>query len=682
MAERRYRAFISYSHRDKRIAGWLHRALETYRLPPHLLEDGSDTRLHPIFKDREELPAADSLGDAIESAIRASDALIVLCSPDAARSPWIAREIDSYKRLNGDRNVFPVIVEGDPPDNFPAPLLVRYENGAPTQEAAEPIAADLRKTGDGRKLGKLKLVAGLSGIDLDNLVQRDAARRQRRLAYVAGLLLVGMIGTSALALYAIDQRNEARAQRAEADGLIEYMLTDLREQLEPVGRLDLLDGVGTRAMDYYARQKLADLSDTELGRRARATMLVAEVQNLRGNNEDALPAFEQAARTTEALLERDPDDPERMYNHGQSLFWVGYIAWQHGKMGEAQAAMQAYADVSARLAAMDRDNVDWQMEEAYSLSNLGTMELEAGRNRRALEYFERGLAAIEAIEARAEEPDSQAFDRAGALSWISTTLAKMGRIEEAIAVRERERAVYAKVLAADPSNNEIRRTSVYASGSLGQLLLLVGQREKAEKLLDEAISEGLLQAGSDPDNTLPRELVLRSLHDRALMHAARGRVAEARQDALRYSSILQELVRRDPSNDEWAIVGMVGADLLLAIIDMPAARPETQLRTARKALARLDRKKPDNLQAIATAHLLAGYAYQKTGERQKAMKEFRLAGEVTSRGDAYLYRLQALRALGAEHSGNRALARQIRADLATRGIDPTIDDAIERSARR
>ena len=62
---------------------------------------------------------------------------------------------------------------------------------------------------------------------------------------------------------------------------------------------------------------------------------------------------------------------------------------QRRKMGEAQAAMQAYADVSARLAAMDRDNLAWQMEEAYSLSNLGTMELEAGRNRRALEYFER-----------------------------------------------------------------------------------------------------------------------------------------------------------------------------------------------------------------------------------------------------------------------------------------------------
>ena len=35
--EFRYRAFISYSHSDERWAQWLHRALETYRLPRHLV---------------------------------------------------------------------------------------------------------------------------------------------------------------------------------------------------------------------------------------------------------------------------------------------------------------------------------------------------------------------------------------------------------------------------------------------------------------------------------------------------------------------------------------------------------------------------------------------------------------------------------------------------------------------
>ena len=33
----RYSAFISYSHADTAVARWLHRALETYRLPKGLV---------------------------------------------------------------------------------------------------------------------------------------------------------------------------------------------------------------------------------------------------------------------------------------------------------------------------------------------------------------------------------------------------------------------------------------------------------------------------------------------------------------------------------------------------------------------------------------------------------------------------------------------------------------------
>ncbi|TAM94430.1 MAG: hypothetical protein EPN40_11830, partial [Rhodanobacteraceae bacterium] len=50
-----YRAFISYSHRDKAWADWLHRSLETYRVPSRLV--GTTTahgiiprRLDPIFR--------------------------------------------------------------------------------------------------------------------------------------------------------------------------------------------------------------------------------------------------------------------------------------------------------------------------------------------------------------------------------------------------------------------------------------------------------------------------------------------------------------------------------------------------------------------------------------------------------------------------------------------------------
>ena len=168
-----YVAFISYSHRDAAIGRWLHRRLETYRMPKRLVGAAGEhgqvpARLTPIFRDRDELPAAGDLSEKVRAALAVSDNLIVVCSPDAAASPWVAKEIETFRELHPDRPIFAAIVEGEPDQCFPPALR---------DGGIEPLAADLRKEGDGRRLGVLKLVAGLAGVGLDALVQRDAARR-------------------------------------------------------------------------------------------------------------------------------------------------------------------------------------------------------------------------------------------------------------------------------------------------------------------------------------------------------------------------------------------------------------------------------------------------------------------------------------------------------------------------
>ena len=89
----RYRAFISYSHHDRKAAEWIHRALETYRAPRRLTTTSGATparALTPIFRDRDELTASPDLGEVIRDALDRSDALIVLCSrPPRPPVGWI-----------------------------------------------------------------------------------------------------------------------------------------------------------------------------------------------------------------------------------------------------------------------------------------------------------------------------------------------------------------------------------------------------------------------------------------------------------------------------------------------------------------------------------------------------------------------------------------------------------------
>jgi hypothetical protein len=251
----KYRAFISYSHADEKWARWLHRGLEGYGVPRRLV--GTRTaygtipaRFSPVFLDREELATAASLGDTLTSALEQSAFQIVICSTAAARSRWVNQEILTYKRLGRERRIFCLVVDGEPgassipgrehQECFPRALVHRMgADGNLTEERSEPIAADIRPGRDSRSDAKLKLVAGMLGVGLDDLKQRDTQRRNRRLAMLAAASVAGMAMTSMLATAAWVARNDAQRQRVRAEAEAETARQTTRflmELLEASGR--------------------------------------------------------------------------------------------------------------------------------------------------------------------------------------------------------------------------------------------------------------------------------------------------------------------------------------------------------------------------------------------------------------------------------------------------------------
>src|SRR5439155_10904942 len=295
----RYYAFLSYSHKDKELAYWLHRELERFRVPSALAGKLTANgvvprRLTPIFRDEQDLSAGGDLAEEIKAALAASQFLVVLCSPTAATSRWTNAEIESFKRTRPEGCVLAAVVAGEPfasdlpgredEECFPPALRYKYDRrGKQTSKRAEPLAADFRSSGEGQRLAFLKLVAGMLGVGLDELVQREETRRQQRMAWLAAGALAGMAVTSTLAVTAFQAPNEAREQRREAEGLVAFMLGDLKDKLEPIGRLDALDGVGSRVLAYYSKQDASQLTDAALTQRSKALSLMAQVADARGD---------------------------------------------------------------------------------------------------------------------------------------------------------------------------------------------------------------------------------------------------------------------------------------------------------------------------------------------------------------------------------------------------------------
>src|ERR1700757_1779162 len=231
----KYWAFISYSRQDKRWGDWLHPRLEAYRVPRRLVgketRDGEvPARVFPIFRDREELPVSPDLPGHIAEALQQSRYLVVICSPAAAKSRWVNEEIKTFKLLGREDRILSLIVEGEPKasdgkEGFQVtdecfPEAMRYhmgENGELSATRMEPMAADARTGKDGKVNAKLKLLAGLIGVDFDALKQRELARKVRRLQFVSAAALLLIATFAGVAWYAWQQKQLAEQKQKEAD---------------------------------------------------------------------------------------------------------------------------------------------------------------------------------------------------------------------------------------------------------------------------------------------------------------------------------------------------------------------------------------------------------------------------------------------------------------------------------
>lgn len=502
----RYFAFISYAHEDEAWVRQLHRRLERYRVPASLRAAQTDgpplpRRLTPIFRDRDDMAAGGDLKASIRQALENAQHLIVICSPHAARSPWVNTEIQAFRAFHADPSICAVLLEGEPAESFPPALTVSRDGSA-----AEPAAADFRPQGDGQRLAFLRLVAGLLGVVTDVLVRRDEQRRVRRIAGIAAAAMLGMVMTGALAVTALRARDEAVRQRTEAEALVDFMLTDLRQRLKAYARLDVMDEVNMRALRYYERQDLARLPAASLERRAMVLRSMGEDDDTRGNVRAAEAKFAEAHRTTAALLAADPGSTERLYEHAQSEYWMGYSRWQQGDAAGARQAFLRYDALAQRLLAVEPRNPDWILEAAYAQSNLGTLALRGARQPApALDHFTRARDLF-AVVARLRPDDVQAqLDLADAVAWVADCDRWLGRYAAAREQRDAEAQLLARLRRTDPANLTLVSYSLANRLSQARIDLDTGAHAQALERLRAAhpLAERLVSA--DPANRRWRE---------------------------------------------------------------------------------------------------------------------------------------------------------------------------------
>ena len=644
MDRKTYFAFLSYSHADRKWAKWLHHSLETYRVPSHLVGKRTPAgsvpkRLTPVFRDQDELSSAPDLTGHIKQALDKSQNLILICSPGSAQSRWVNKEIETFKRLGRSDRIFCIIVDGDPASEdgenqcFAPALRARYDSdGNPQPGEVEPIAADVRKFGDGRGLARLKIISGLLGIGLDELRQRELQRRNRRMVAITSASLIGLVITAVLAISAYMARDEANQRRTQAENLLSFMVGDLRDSLEPIGHLGLLEQVGVKAMDYFATIKSGHLTDEELLSHAQILTQLGEIRMSQRQYKDALASFTEAYERSAELSSNNPSNGEHLFGRGQAEFWVGYVHWRRGDFSAARDWLVRYRDSSQLLFELDPERDDWSREVAYGDHNLAVLAWESDDLDQAEAGFKRELQALLELQKRDAGADLQR-DLADTVSWLGNVALRQGDLGNASNYFKSSSESLRLLLLQEPDNADRKHDWASAIQLVVEVDLWTGDINGAETLTNQVMAVFDELAAQDEENRVWVRSSSEGWILKGKVLTAHGELEAARRYAEKSVSLLELLVKEEPSDLASQEV-LADAYSLSAWISASEGRISASLASNLKALDIMQHLQgasslnDDRLGKLASIMVSLGQSHMDLGDYEQAHTIWRKAGEI------------------------------------------------------
>ena len=208
----RYFAFISYNSIDLKWGKQLQRKLEHYRLPATLCSERGwgRTPLKPIFFAPTDIQPGD-LTEEIKKRLRDSQHLIVICSPNSAKSEWVGKEIAYFHSLGRTKCIHFFIVDGVPHSGNPETECfnpVVQELGLPEILGANIHEKIHRWAWLNKERAYVQLISKLLGVEFDSIWQRHKRLMMQKIAgWCLGLLIVI---TSLVGVWIVNQAVEVK----------------------------------------------------------------------------------------------------------------------------------------------------------------------------------------------------------------------------------------------------------------------------------------------------------------------------------------------------------------------------------------------------------------------------------------------------------------------------------------
>ncbi len=320
---------------------------------------------------------------------------------------------------------------------------------------------------------------------------------QKIIIGVMSLIAILAMLTTLFALRARSAQSEAEQNRNEAESLMTFMLGDFVEKLRPIGRLDLLDDVGSKALIYLKRRDGQEPTATSLVNRIKALTVIHEVNGNRGNQKDSIQALEAARSLVDGAPKNFVQNAEFLKQAGLISFLLGQYHRSRNELDKAQSYYSEYSDYADRYRKLASDEVDGLMEQSYAASALGTLAMSRNDYEPAARKFKTSIDLKR--QALKLKPDNVKIttELASTISWDAESTLKSGALIPAMELYQEEE----KILRSIPNpNSAVNNKLAFSLMRQALLSVALGDRTTAIRSLRDAEQIIASLTTKDPSN--------------------------------------------------------------------------------------------------------------------------------------------------------------------------------------
>jgi tetratricopeptide (TPR) repeat protein len=289
---------------------------------------------------------------------------------------------------------------------------------------------------------------------------------------------------------------KATNTRNEAEKVMVFMLFDLPEKLSPIGRLDLLDEVNRRTLEYYLSH-----SNDQNARRGYSAALrnKADILYGRGDLPESLVIYKEALDIIQKVAKQNPTNLDLQHDLYQNEDKIAQVLWNQGKFDDAANYCSDSLAISRELAKKDPGNMKWQVDLSNSYDSLGDNLLAQGQDDEARSLFERSIEIAKGVVDRDPRNSLARYRMAEGLTRLADVLYTQGNEAEGLRQDKQALPLIEKLVEEEPGNTNWQRNLAMIYGRVGDTL---AARDKAEalKMFLNALKNFQRLAVQDPTN--------------------------------------------------------------------------------------------------------------------------------------------------------------------------------------